>query len=199
MGQIKNNKFLILLTQLKSKYLLVSIKAQQTCTVIKQFIGLDFWLLLLKILNNELRILKKKKKKKNNNNIESSKPYFTTVGMQYDKILKISLLEPVTHSFLVTEEILGYVYDADNSFGSAPRKLRPSLSTMNLRARHIFHWPSDKNTLTWEQASSSLEILLSVARSNWNERSTNSDTTQIILKSAIRECNLCEDRKKWSK
>lgn len=86
--------------------------------------------------------------------------------MQYDKILKISLLEPVTHSFLVTEEILGYVYDADNSFGSAPRKLRPSLSTMNLRARHIFHWPSDKNTLTWEQASSSLEILLSVARSN---------------------------------
>lgn len=86
------------------------------------------------------------------------------VGMRYSKILKISSRTGYT---LIPRRDTRYVYDADNSFDSAPRKLRPPLSTMNfgLRARHIFHlayWQKHANL----GARVHLEIPLFVARSN---------------------------------
>lgn len=141
------------------------------------------------VKNIKQRILKKK----NNNNIECRPSRILYVSMQHDKILKISFRTGYT--LISRHRDTRYVYDADNSFGSTPRKLHSSLSTINfgLRARHIFHWPTDKNTLTWEQAgefisryfcSSRVQIETRVEVWEWNGTRTGCSNTrrQIILK-----------------
>lgn len=149
------------------------------------------------VKNIKQRILKKK----NNNNIECRPSRILYVSMQY-KILKISFRTGYT--LISRHRDTRYVYDADNSFGSTPRKLHSSLSTINfgLRARHIFHWPTDKNTLTWEQAgefisryfcSSRVQIETRVEVWEWNGTRTGCSNTrrQIILKSILYENVIC--------